>query len=521
MDQAWDPADCKPTASHLDFVPPSAACVARAYNNIRWYAGRIADAPYNPENWRERAHALFDIGYPELAIGDAYKASLLVDAGLDYGSSFGEAVRLQFGMSLWYRDSSSWDNQHSPSILIDRLLRFTQELTYDVIIHSLALLQADTDSVQVCQEALSKFPTNTFFSRCQKAGKDRLSSRRRKFNESGIPQSGVDFTLRFGRALMKPYPWIPAEYLQRSQLLLDGLSENLKTFGPKCEIRSSTVKPSPLLKIGSVEATPGNLGMFATKTIPMGGRVFLDMTPVGVTNKHTPGICGNCCGVLPTRPLSAQCCKTVVFCSPTCHRLALTHYHPALCGKDFSWLDAHAEGDPTNIPDMRPALFLRLFAMCIHQGTAHPLQLPIIARLMPAYTTDYPSSWSMHGNIVAPIQILQAFGIDVFTDLRYDTWVLQTMWWRAKNNFCGDLGSARPIVSINPFYSFVNHSCEPNVYWNSKNSTVDLKAIRRIRKGEEILTSYLSHNRMTKAERAVQLNQWLGKCGCARCLRES
>src|SRR5579862_3178684 len=25
MDQAWDPADCKPTASHPDFVPPSAA----------------------------------------------------------------------------------------------------------------------------------------------------------------------------------------------------------------------------------------------------------------------------------------------------------------------------------------------------------------------------------------------------------------------------------------------------------------------------------------------------------------
>jgi hypothetical protein len=128
----------------------------------------------------------------------------------------------------------------------------------------------------------------------------------------------------------------------------------------------------------------------------------------------------------------------------------------------------------------------------------------------------------LRGNIVIPIVILQAFGIDVFADPRYDTWVLQTMWWRSKNNASGEVDSAVPIYSINPFYSFVNHSCEPNVHWRNQNSsTIELKAARNIKKGEELYTSYLTGEYMPKAERRKWLNQWLGgDCVCAKCLRE-
>jgi len=37
--------------------------------------------PYDPENWILRARLLNVLGYPELAVGDAYKARMLVDAG--------------------------------------------------------------------------------------------------------------------------------------------------------------------------------------------------------------------------------------------------------------------------------------------------------------------------------------------------------------------------------------------------------------------------------------------------------
>ena len=141
---------------------------------------------------------------------------------------------------------------------------------------------------------------------------------------------------------------------------------------------------------------------------------------------------------------------------------------------------------------------------------------------MPSYATDYPCTWNIRGSIITPIKILQTLGIDVFADLRYDTWVLQTIWLRCKNNSWGNMDSAISVASISPLYSFVNHSCEPNVSWKFNNSsTLDLVALKKIGKGEEIFTSYLSHGEMPKAEREVYLRQWLGSgCECARCLRE-
>ncbi|KAI9780163.1 MAG: hypothetical protein M1839_007000 [Geoglossum umbratile] len=522
MDQAWNPAECKPTASHPKFNPPSATLAKQAYNKIRWHAGGVVDAPYDPENWYRRASGLCDIGYPDLAIGDAYKATLLVDAGLDYSSALGENVRLQFGMSLWYREEGSWGGVH-PADLVDVSLRMIQDAAFNVILHSLGLLQAYTDVLVVCQAAMSRFPESTVYPQYLLVARDRVESIKRNIAGCELPQKHLDYILHNGRALMRPYPWIPAEYLRRSQSLVDDLSESLKNFGPKCKIRSSTVKPPPLLKVGGEQALPSGLGMFATKPIPKGGRVLLDITPVGVTTVNNPGVCGNCCGELPASPLTLQCCSKIVFCSPICRSLALTHYHSVLCGKDFSWLYEPTKTALMGLPDMRPAIFLRLLAMCIHQGVAHPLQLPTIARLMPSYGSNHPCTWNMHGNITAPIQILQALGIDVFADLRYDTWVLQTIWWRSKNNFSGELESAAPAASINPLYSFVNHSCDPNVHWKSDGSTtVELVAVRKIGKGEEIFTSYLNDESMPKAVRKLYLAQWFSSdCECTKCLRET
>jgi hypothetical protein len=44
---------------------------------------------------------LFDLGYPELALGDVYKAHLLVEAALRNDDWLGETVLLYTGMSIW------------------------------------------------------------------------------------------------------------------------------------------------------------------------------------------------------------------------------------------------------------------------------------------------------------------------------------------------------------------------------------------------------------------------------------
>lgn len=55
----------------------------------------VRESPYTPAHRCERGNALFDLGYPELAAGDAHKAMLLTDAGLDLGSELGAKVRAE------------------------------------------------------------------------------------------------------------------------------------------------------------------------------------------------------------------------------------------------------------------------------------------------------------------------------------------------------------------------------------------------------------------------------------------
>lgn len=67
----------------------------------------IADLPYNPELWLHRGQCLHLLGYPELALGDVFKARLLVEAALGNTSilattTTGNNVLLTLGMRIWW-----------------------------------------------------------------------------------------------------------------------------------------------------------------------------------------------------------------------------------------------------------------------------------------------------------------------------------------------------------------------------------------------------------------------------------
>lgn len=115
----------------------------------------------------------------------------------------------------------------------------------------------------------------------------------------------------------------------------------------------------------------------------------------------------------------------------------------------------------------------------------------------------------MATNIVVPQRILLTLGVDIFKDLRYDTWVLQTIWARIRNNAFGGVqeGPMGSLTSfwVGPLYSFMNHSCEPNAESDDvavtyrpvtapifRSSTKAIIATREIRRGEEISVSYIA-----------------------------
>lgn len=84
-----------------------------------------------------------------------------------------------------------------------------------------------------------------------------------------------------------------------------------------------------------------------------------------------------------------------------------------------------------------------------------------------------------------------------------------------------------PNYAVSPFYSWFNHSCDPNA--NAGNKTVfvcsddEMVSVKDNEAGEEVCVTYIGPFDLlkSKAERAEVLRYWLGcDCRCSRCLSD-
>ncbi|ESX00975.1 hypothetical protein KL918_002620 [Ogataea parapolymorpha] len=72
-------------------------------------------------------------------------------------------------------------------------------------------------------------------------------------------------------------------------------------------------------------------------------------------------------------------------------------------------------------------------------------------------------------------------------------------------------------IMFDPFFSLINHSCEPNTILVWKGRRAALKALKKLQPGEELLVSYCPVF-MPKSERKRQLqNSFFFDCGCCTC----
>jgi hypothetical protein len=443
---------------------------------------RLQTHAHDHNNWLERAGFFLRLNYPELAASDAYKASLLLDR---------------------IPNASRRPNFDATTLEV-----------YEVLGQALYDCHCHWELAEIWEGVSARFSSEHV---TEKAARIRnlLNSKAAAADSlGGTPQEQKD-RLRDGGVIAVDYPWLEARLSVRTQGLIDTVNDELSRNVEQqtCHLAQSTISSH-----GDM------LGMFAARDIRLGEGILLDRTATGACSNIDTDACSNCFAGITQKPIHTACCATK-YCSSECRDLALATYHIPICGQDFSWLQISATGLTHNASPLRPLLMLRFIATCVQAGPdAHPLNHPLIARLQPLSNRSHIDVFTFTESITTPIKILQQLGVDVFTNHRFDTMVLHTIWTRLANNKAGSFDPKRGFVDeISPHLPLFNHSCEPNVEWKrgDGSTTIWFFAKKQVKKGEELFSSYLDVKGMSLEERTEGLWPWFeGVCLCSKCVRE-
>ncbi len=505
-------------------------------NELSKLSEDIADLPYDPEPWLQRGQCLRLLGYPELAVGDVYKARLLVEAALESPRILdttitGNNALLTFGMKIWWLHMTdpAWEQWKSmiatPELLRERVIDILKKLELQVwteLMEGLIALNACHDYFQLSQEAVAKFPADEIFPsellNAESWFKQREYILGIQHNAGEMGTELMHTTLYNGGVFPVAYPWMSTDLVTREDICFRQVQSEFKLESTKCVVARSAIRNV----LDDVEPLSHNdvFGVFATKNIDLGETVLIDRTTAGVICSLNR--CPTCCKNLSDTV--ANLCCTVPYCSDVCAHTAMQTFHAPLCRKDFKFLyDAAEFAKLSTDISLDSLLLLRVLALAVQEEAAHPLKTSLLARLTPAYNIDHLIIFNFADHIITPIRILQELGINVFTNTSYDTWVIHTMRCRLQNNKHGQTLDELQGTAVNPLYSMFNHSCAPNIGWEQEGNTSSLRlfAERSIAEGEELFISYIKPLDMEWAERQQALMAWLGMdCECERCKEE-
>lgn len=475
----------------------------------------IRNLPYDVGAWSSRGLCLMHIGYPELAVGDAYKATILFDE-IHNDSSLGCTALLMFGMKHWLsmdpssRDATPADKNFGPNVWA--ALKKIEIDNTKLLVEALIRLNCPCDAQEVCRDASRSFPAEGFF-RGRKSIE--LNELKRSLEASPMPshyqpEQRGDWiaALRFGGFYRRAYPWMSSEMLRRDPSTINRMRKSVAGLTTKCTIKKISVKESP------DETESDYYGMFAKTDIKRGHMIFKEGTVIFAA---TTGRCPACCRSLNSTPHLSECCQTP-YCTTRCANLAARTYHASICKKDFSFLKESKSSNTIILQEQ-----VRVFALILQENASHPLKSTILAPLHAQLGPDNLMAASLKGTIIPTIKTLRELGIDIFADEKWDTWVLFIILARLANNHRADnLSNDGFLEAINPLYSFINHSCDPNAQYAgaSDDSSVTILAIKPIAKGEEICVSYLDSNdrKLEVKERQKLLTAWVGEvCFCQKC----
>lgn len=535
---------------------------------------------YDPVAYVEIGTSLNRIGFTDIGAGYVNRALILIRAGLGLEKlAYIPGIKKRVIKAMQHRLGGFSQSK----LIIEDELNSTYIEAYLTLLDSLMGCSAYWDGLLVAKEALDLFPGHPDILEMRDVLKNGLQDYTKYLTSQGL-QEEVRGLSRTGKVFNKQYPWLKKELFYRTPALLRDINQGLLTRGfggySNCEVRPVVfgAKLEEPKKVGEGEDV-GPCGVFATRDIKAGEPVIIDRTVVGLSDvlPSTFEHCEACHGfiyLLVDKPIIPACCKKVAYCSVACAETAASGYHKAVCGKDTEYpYKLEAKGQSHNT--WRTIIFQRAVAVVLGDrvnGTNHnhPLQHPLMARITASYfmpkegdiQPPTPQDFLYTEYIVAPTRILLNLGVDVFASDEWSPEILRTMIMRLDNNANQSnvvtLPGRKPIrtINVNPQYIFLNHSCEPNVYWGSTpegysgngkdyrlaESTVFCHAIQDIKKDDELFISYVGDplGKRHDANKTIDVDQdsdvfnmsreenrlWMAKwfdngCGCKTCEREN
>lgn len=466
--------------------------------------------PYDAALWLHRACAYEDLGFPDLAAADGYKALLLTDEAKDESGEYHDQVleTLEKWSGKGERDAEfaseidgvagtkhDWQGKS-----VDMINQEISQLSYRIIARCLTKCGCFKSAYDFCARGLAACQDDSYLNR-QRAliAEQYIISRHEhestwdanSFNPNrDLPDEG---TVR-----REIYAWNTHEPDRFSPCSLSFLNAELAKVAPKCAAVAVTL---PLLTNGTHAGVPAavkQLGLFAKEDIAPGEAFLCESSILTVYNRLHDPLCDACSADLP--PLSSShtlyaCphCHDTIFCSAECLEKAMTTYHPAICDKDLDFLAKNTSPSGTT-NSLYLLLLIRALAMAETQSL-HPLDLNETKFLWgdflrpedtyshlskpsnssassPSHTTFATNRhlpFSFTHTVLHPLHILTLMDLDIFATVnKYDTWVFNTLFAKFRGNASARMSKSdgRPeVCAVHPMWCLANHSCAPNVRW--------------------------------------------------------
>jgi hypothetical protein len=471
---------------------------------------KLDELPYDLVLYIERAIVHAELGYPDLAAGDAYRALLLTDEVRDESFEYHEQAlealrahqdddpavlhRLQRHGSINIADETRYDTdieeENAPLI---HLAKRASIRCYQILSISLLLCGCLKSAYEFCGRGLAAVPEDEELLQSQEYIQ-KLARRRLNVGD-GDGELDINELPDQGLVRREIYPWNTHEPDRCSQETLEFLNKELEQVAPKLVVRATELPT--LIDSSSTSEKDDNistnlqLGLFAKSDIPPGAEVLSEFSVLTANNRLLDPLCDTCSSELPglestnnNEVISCPDCEDTPFCSQECYEQS-ARYHPAVCDKG---MDSIAKDpDPKESPN---ALYLLLLARALAMAATqevHPLDLKEIAYIWGDFipstsnavpldvagTDGPPPIWtlpfSFTANIAGPLHVLEKMDIDIFEGLRlWDLWIMNTLYAKFRGTASARVSTrdGRPeVAAVHPLWCLANHDCDPNVSW--------------------------------------------------------